>query len=510
MLIARRPEPGGLGETNAAAVARGGMWSIAGRLVPQVQILGLSIVAAHYLGPDGLGRQSYIAFAALSLMLLATAGLPAALNRFVAELLGAREGAFAHALYAWTLRALLVTASAAAAFLLLVAALGAEPGGAWVLAGIGCGLAVLQTAPSALLSGAQRWREATIAGLVTGIASVPATAAVLASGGGITGLFAVETVVIAAGLVWTWVLARRLGIALPPAAPVPRELRQRFLRFAGISSLMVGIEFVVWRRSEFFVLNHTSTDAEIALYSIAFASSWGLSRIPGAVAAVAMPTAATLVGAGELERVRAGFWRAARLLLMVTPPLTAAAAAAGPDLIRLVYGEAFAGAGDPLLVLLAPMPLLPLLATSGALLFAFGRLRFLVIVGLVATVVNATFAIALIPPFGAVGAAVSNVIAQLCAGVPALVLTCRLLGPLDLGWLRIGGALAISTVSGLVAAAIVRSTGSAGGVCSGLAIGAILWTVAMLVARPLRTADADWLGTALGTRIGVVARRMSS
>ncbi len=486
------------------------MWNLAGRFVPQLQILGLSIVAAHYLGPDGLGRQSYIAFAALSLMLLATAGLPAALSRFVAELLGAREGAFALALFSWTCRTLLLTASVAGAILILVAALGAEPTGAWVMAGIGCTLAVLQTAPSALLSGAQRWREATIAGLVTGVVSVPATAVVLAERGGITGVFAVETAMFLVSLVWTWVLARRLLAAFPPIAPAPRELNLQFVRFAAISALMVGIEFVVWRRSEFFVLNRTSTDTEIALYSIAFAATWGLARIPGAVAAVALPAAATLIGAGELERVRAGFWRATRLLLIMTPPLAAAAAAAGPELIRLVYGNAFAGAGDPLLVLLVPMPLLPLIATSAALLLALGRLRFLVVVGLVATVVNVALAITLIPPYDALGAAFSNVGSQLCAGVPALFLTCRIFSPFDLGWPRIVGALAISLASGLVAAAIIRATGDLAGVCVGLGVGSLLWALAMLALRPLRIEDADWLAAGLGPHIGGAARRVSS
>lgn len=510
MLIARRPDSGGLGETTAAAVGRGGKWSIAGRVVPQVQILGLSIVAAHYLGPDGLGRQSYIAFAALSLMLLATAGLPASLNRFVAQLLGAGEGAFALALFSLTCRVLLVTASLAAASLVLVAALGADPAAAWILAGIGCGLAVLQTAPSALLSGAQRWREATIAGLVTGLVGVPVTAIVLAEGGGVAGLFAVEVAVASVSLAWTWALARRLIVAFPPAAPAPRELRHRFLTFAGISLLMIGIEFVVWSRSEFFVLDRTSTDTEIALYSVAFAAAWGLARIPGAVAAVALPAAATLIGAGELERVRAGFWRAARLLLIMTPPLAAAAAAAGPELIRLVYGDAFAGAGDPLLVLLIPLPLLPLFATCGSLLFALGRLRFMVVVGLVATVVNVILALALIPPYDALGAAVANAASQLCAGLPALALTCRLLGPFDLGWLRVLGALAVAVVSGLIAAAIIRTAGGAAGLCGGLAVGVSLWAAAMLAVRPLRVADADWLAAAIGTRMGNAARRASS
>jgi O-antigen/teichoic acid export membrane protein len=500
--------PDGLGTSTAAAVVRGSLWSIAGNLIPQAQILGLSIVAANYLGPDGLGRQSYIAFTALSLVLLATAGLPSTLSRFVAELLGAREGGVALALFAWTRRVMLPAAAISAATMVLLAALGAEPNSAWVLAGIGSALAVLQAAPNALLLGAQRWRDASIAGLITAVASVPATTAVLAAGGGITGFFAVETGVLAVNLAWTWVLARRLLLEFPPAAPPAPELRKRFYRAVAMATVTVAIEFVVWRRSEFLVLGRVSSDSQLAFYSIAFALTWGLSRIPGVVAAVTMPAIATLFGAGEVERVRSGFWRAARLLLIITPPLTAAAAAAGPALIRLAYGDAFEGAGDPLLVLLIPLPILPLLLTSASLLFALGRMRFLLVAGLAATVVNITLAVTLIPSYDALGASIANAGSQLFAGLPAFVLACRLLRPVDLGWKETAGAFAAALAGGLAAALCVHILGGLLGICCGLALGFAVWTAAMVVLRPFRAADARWLGTALGPRASALALRI--
>ena len=48
---------------------------------------------------------------------------------------------------------------------------------------------------------------------------------------------------------------------------------------------------------------------------------------------VAIPAVANLVGTGEDERIRRGFWRAMRLLVLATLPLVAGAAVVGPALL---------------------------------------------------------------------------------------------------------------------------------------------------------------------------------
>ena len=142
------------------------------------------------------------------------------------------------------------------------------------------------------------------------------------------------------------------------------------------------IQFVVWRRSELFVLQHYSPDAQIAFYSIAFAAVSGLSKLPESVEAVTVPAVANLVGTGEDERIRRGFWRAMRLLVLATLPLVAGVAVTGPALLRLAYGEDYADAGPVLLVMLAPLLIQPMLRVSEGLLFALARVRFIVITGL--------------------------------------------------------------------------------------------------------------------------------
>ena len=257
--------------------------------------------------------------------------------------------------------------------------------------------------------------------------------------------------------------------------------------------MLVIIQFVVWRRSELFVLGHYSTDAQIAFYSIAFASISGLSKLPETLEAVAMPAVANLVGMGEHERIRRGFWLAMRLLVPITLPLVAGVAVTGPALLRLAYGEEYSDAGPVLLAMLAPLLLQPMLRVSEGILYGLGRVKFIVIAGLVATVVDLGLAFALIPSLDAVGAAIANGAAILVAGIPCLVLAVHLHRPVDF-------AVAPLLRAVLVALAV------AGAAWAGLQIGTVLAVVtgtlaffaAALILRPLAAEDAAWLSGGLG------------
>ena len=489
------PEPESeLGATSAPSVVSGGLWTLLARVLPQAQLLALSIIVARYLGPNEMGLQSYIAFVSIALVQMATAGLPLAISRFVGELLGARRGAEALSLYAVSRRVEAVAAVLVFLALVVVALLGSEPAAAWVLAGLSAALSVLQAVPAALLAGSQRWREAWLPGLVTGVATVPAVVVALELGGGISGLFAVEAAAVAANLAWTSLLARRLVVALPAPAPAPGDLRRRFWSFTLSSSLIVIISFVVWRRSELFVLQHYSSNAQIAFYSIAFAAMSGLSKVPETVEAVSMPAVANLVGTGEHERIRVGFWRALRLLVPITWPLVAGFAVVGPGLLTLAYGSAYSDAGAVLLAMLAPLLLQPMLRLSEGVLYGLGRVNFIVKALIAGTVVDVALALLLVPGLEAVGAAIANGFAVLVAGIPCLVLAARLHRPSVVFF----GPLART----VVLAACVAGAAWAGalvGVVLGVVCGVAVGVLGALALRPLQREDAVWLADALGS-----------
>lgn len=484
-----------------SALLAGGAWSVLSRVIPQAQLLALSIITARALGPEDMGRQSYIAFIALSLVMVATAGLPGSLTRFTAELLGGGSGGRALGVLRLTVRIEAAAAVAAGAGLAAIGIAGAEPRGAWILAGASAALFILASPLQALLTGAQRWREAIAPGLVTGILAIPVTYLVLAAGGGIAGVFAVETGVAALNLAAAVWLSRRLARRMPSAGPVPGDLRRRFATFAAVSTLLILVQYVVARRSELFVMDAVSSDAQIAFYSIGFAIAAGLAAIPDAVGKVAMPAVATLAGAAQHARIRAGFWRAVRLLVAVSPPLAVAAIVTGPALLAAVYGDDYRAAGDALRVLLAPLMLLPLLMLAQAVLFALGRLGVLVGVNLAATAVDIGLALALIPSLDAVGAAIANVAAQLVAGVPCLIVAARMQAPVDVDWAAAGRTLGLTAAVGVGVALPLATIGDGpGGLAASLAVGALVLVAAWPWARPLAGRDAAWLAAAVGGR----------
>ena len=176
---------------------------------------------------------------------------------------------------------------------------GGQPRYAWVFAGIACSGAILQSIPSSVLVGVQRWREAYIGGLTSGAVALVAKVGVLVAGAGITWLFAVDAAVVLANLVATSWLARRAARRMLPEDEPIGDLARRMWRFAGIGAVGVIINVVVYRRTEVFFLERFSTDTQIALYTVPFSLVETLILLPKTVGMVIAPAVATLFGAGE-------------------------------------------------------------------------------------------------------------------------------------------------------------------------------------------------------------------
>ena len=332
----RRPD-GDDAVVSGEHVLAGSAWVTASALLPQLFTLIISVAAARFLGPDGLGRQSYIAFVALSATVLLTGGLAVAISRAVAEYVGKGEPGIARGLGAWMWRYLGVAAAVSGSGVALVGLAGAEPQAAWLLAGVLTTLGVLQAGAAAQLMGMQRWRELAVVGMATGALGVVATVTVLSLGGGVTGMFAVETVVVALNLACALVIVRRAFAAT--GAPVTRvpAVQRSTVRYALIMSATVALSFVVWRRSEFFFLQYYSTDAEIAFYSIAFAAAAALSVVPERLGSVIMNAFATVFGTGDVERLNAAYGRTLRLMMIAALPLAGLGLVLGPAAVEVVY-----------------------------------------------------------------------------------------------------------------------------------------------------------------------------
>ena len=333
--------------TTGRSVLSGGLWNGLNSTLPQLYTLVQSVVAARILGPMLMGRQSYIAWAAISVKMLVTGGVPLALMRYVGEAIGRNRPGTARALVGWAFRLELLGAFIGGA---IVVAVGFGNGlflNAWLLAAVVCVLTTLHTVPYGVLIGVQRWRQAAAIGLTLGGLGTIGTVVALAAGTGITGMFAVEAVVAAVSLVWTSALARRAFAAIAPTVEPDPQARRDFNGYAAVASVLVVFEVVVWKRSEFVFLERYSTPVALAQL-LAWPSPWPPPSpdIPQGMASVLSPAIASLFGAGELDRIRSGCGRSFRLVAI------GVAAHGGRErwpsdqaCCRLVYGDEYRHAG---------------------------------------------------------------------------------------------------------------------------------------------------------------------
>jgi len=483
-------------------VLRGGSWNLIGLFVPQLALLVLSVAAARFLGPDQFGRQSFIAFVEVSVVMLLAGGLPLALTRYAGDAVGRRRPGVVIGLARWVGRISIAAAVLGAAIMVGFGLAGATPRAAWFIAAVVVAASLIQRVPSSVLNGLQRWRAASVVGVVMAVVAAVATVLVLWGGGGIVGMFAVEAAVTLASLVWLWWLSRRAEAALGPPEPVEQPLRRDFLRYAFIASLGVILTFVVWRRSEFLFLNHYSTDSEIAIYSVAFSSVAALLLIPQAIVGVLLPAVATLLGAGATERIRQGFERAIRLLLVLTLPLTAFAIALGPLTLRLVYGQEFSGVGPVVVLLLIPLPIVTLMNLSKVVLAGMGRQRFQLASGAVGAAANIALDFALIPHYDAVGAALANAGGQLVSGLPVLVYAIRRIGVRHWEPWPLARTLLASIVAGVAAWLVQHWLAGVAGLLVALAAASVVFAGLAVALRILTVSDAVWLDDLIGRLFG--------
>jgi O-antigen/teichoic acid export membrane protein len=493
-----RPEPG---RSEGGKALVGGMWTSASQMAPFVYTTIISIVAARILGPDLMGRQSFIAFVVVTVQTVCTSGIAYALSRYVGESIGQGRTGLLPGLVSWAWRVALPVSLFSASVLLAVALAGADPRAAWLFGAVAVLAGGLHKVPGGVLLGGKQWRAQSFVVLATGAVSLVATILVLALGGGISGMLAVTAATSIAMLIWSSRLMRRMlaDLAAPPL-PLGR-LAGEALRFTFATSVPTILSFVVLQRSEIFFVERYSSDAEIARYSIAFSAILAILAVPTAIRSVVLPSVSTLVGQGDFARIQRGYSRLIRLSLLLTIPLTAGALALGPRLIRLVYGDRYAGAGDVLLILAAPIPLVPLSGASSALMMGYGRVRAQTIVYALAAVVDIVAAALLVPHLDAIGAGIANVLALVAVAVPLLLYASRLVGGVQIGWSHLLRTVAASAAAAVAARLTLETGDSALTLLAALVVGVGVFGFLAAALRVLPEEDAEFLaGVARGHR----------
>ena len=482
-------------------------WVAFARLTPQVSALVLSAFAARALGTGDFGRQSFIAFVEISLISLVVEGFSSSVSRNAAKIIGAGDESLVAPLYRWAQRVALGLALLAGTVMFLVGIARPELRAAWMVAGVSAVVNCLNRIPSAVLIGMQRWRR--LSRVDVGIQTLGTAGAIvlLQMGYGIVGMFAATAASSAVNLVVFTLMARS---AIPTlgrqAGRLPDALRRETVRYGLMLAAAMVVTLVVWRRSEFFFLDHYVPDAEIAQYSVAFAAVAAIMQLPWALSFVAMPAVATLDGARSDERIRGGVSRALRLASAVSLPVTAASFAGGPVIIESVWTRDYHEAGILFRIMVLGFPPICLVLVAIGVLAGLGHQRFALTIGAIGAALDLLLAWVLVPTFEARGAAVSSLTAQLVTGLPMLVYISTILGPLVWAWHRQANMLLASIVGYLAMYLTMRLVPGGLGLVPGLAAGLGGLALTARILPVISEEDAEW---ALGLTQGRGQRAIS-
>jgi O-antigen/teichoic acid export membrane protein len=393
--------------------------------------IGLTALVARVLAPEAMGHYSLVVWFTSLAGLIANLGYVTTATRFMAERLGQdREGAGseeAAGVLAHAARRVAWTGLGVTALVLALAPLAPRiyPGLPITLyLGIGA-LGILPTAMSALFAGAcqglQRYDwMAAVTGLGT-LLTLGGAIAVLLAGGGIPGLLGVTAgVAVINCLAYLAFLAR-----WNPRwwrAQVDLGFQQKLKRFQWAVFAMLGLDAIVWQRSELFFLGAWAPAQQVAFYSLAFGlATMAMKLLPGTLVGLLIPMMARSEGAGDREATARVFTRSCRAMAMLAVPVAVGGALVANPLVTLLYGAAYLPVAGLLAALLVAGALVMIYGyPASSLLYSTGGERYLVRVGVSVAVLNLILDVALIPFWGAWGAVTANGLAQLASLIPGL------------------------------------------------------------------------------------------
>jgi O-antigen/teichoic acid export membrane protein len=274
-----------------------------------------------------------------------------------------------------------------------------------------------------------------------------------------------------ASLITTAVAGAWLCAELPPVRPRARALRAvaaGALPFAANGLL----SYIFFRVDTLLLRAFGVADASIGAYSAAYRVMEAPRTAFGSVAAGVMPAATSLAHPRERGAFRKLAGTTTAIVLWLVVPAVLAFLLSPKSVIGLIYGHGF-DAAVPLLLILAPMPILMALdAVLGTLLNALSAQRAVTGIFAVCAVANVALNVILIPRTGAMGAAIATVGTELIELSAFLWLVNRLLGTVRpaLGGLALASAVGAGA-GALVPDGLVRiATGVAAFVTVGLVV----------------------------------------
>lgn len=237
----------------------------------------------------------------------------------------------------------------------------------------------------------------------------------------------------------------------------PRRGARELLSFAAPVVALVGLSATQLNLDLLLVQGLRGASEEVGWYAaaqqVARAPYLGLTGLGMALLPIVAHREALADRSGLAGTVR----QAIRYALLVLAPAVALLAAGAPAAMDLLYSAEYLPGAGPLPVLMPGMAALALFSVLASVLTGMGRPWLPVAIGAAALATTTVAALALIPRYGLVGAALATTIGGVAALAGVLAVVSRMLGPVvsALAVVRIAGAAVVLGA----ALALIRPSG---------------------------------------------------
>jgi O-antigen/teichoic acid export membrane protein len=381
------------------------VWTLATRLLMIVNSVAAGIIVAHWLGANGVGELAVINVAVMTIVQLGSFGLPSSNTYFIAKDRAHFRAAVVNSLLFATL-----VGSVLAAALSVVASLRPD----WFgnvspelirIASISIPFQLVTLIGINILLAVGKIREFNLLDLVgQSFVLVNAVSMLIVFGRGLDALVKLNTITaVLVSLVVIVLIVRAGKKIMQPRWRADAALLRRMITYGlkfHISVLAGAIIF----RADLLVVNHFRGPAEAGVYSVATQFGLLLMLLPSVIATLLFPRVTA-----EQDAQGETTWLVTRhtALIMLVCCLAAVPLS---FLLPLVYGAAFSDATTLLLILLPGVYLIGLESVLVQHFSALGLPRAIPVYWLVTLVVNLVLVFALVPQFGAYGAAIASTV----------------------------------------------------------------------------------------------------
>ena len=271
----------------------------------------------------------------------------------------------------------------------------------------------------AVLEGAQRYDVYQVLEVARAIVQSALYVVVLVTDLGVAGLAAATVLSSGVVMVIGWVAARRI---VPDARVSIRDVRRdrfRTLVTFGGQYFFVRFAGTLYRQMDKAIVGIALGVAAVTYYEIANRVHQAASMVQSIAGSALMPATAYL--RANRERLRELYLRGTNYAVAISMPVVAAGFIFAEDLIRTWVGDDLTEAAGPARLFLTYLAFVAFHAVGSVMLVGLGRMRFIIWVLIVFTVVNLGVSLALVGPLGVEGVILGTVIAQAVIWIPYTV-----------------------------------------------------------------------------------------